>query len=133
MGRGSDTKQGNVSKKSREYTAEPASETSGGSGAEGGGYDKSAANTCLFAFRAEVALVADANVGTKFVLVPGGQDGALQLIGSGLRIADYAGDHLDRVVQCIAGGYKYQGIVDAVERTDDGVVAKCSLQGVRPA
>lgn len=125
MGKGSGTTKVNVTKRPQRLSdTEAAGGAVAGSGSEAG---STTSNVCLVSFSGviEVAPGKPAlSVGQAVTLVQGtGQ--ALDVMSRGVNVGSFSGSEQALLEDCMAQGYVYKGIVEAV----DGGSATCSIKG----
>lgn len=118
MGKGSGTSKVNVTKRPQRL-----------SGTEGAGGDtgSNAANACLISFSGVIQITPGTptlSVGQTVTLTQG-NDQHLDVMSGGVKVGSFSGSQQALLEDCMAQGYVYKGIVEAV----DGGSATCSIKG----
>lgn len=101
-------------------------------GAEGGGQDQQAANSCLFQFSVKVLLPAThaIKVGQPVALVQNSANiSQLDIFIGSDKLGQYTGPHLQRLLECMSAKYSYTGKVDSVAPVGTGQEVVYTVRG----
>jgi len=128
MGRGSRSSETGVKKERQEYSQAK------GTNSGGGLQKQSTGDNCLFYFEARILIPHDDATGiekaSSVVIVPHHSDAKrLDLFIGRKDFGSYDGPHAKRMLACIKQNYLYDGIVQALNNSVDGVKIEFSIQG----
>jgi len=128
MGRGSRSFESEVKKERQEYSQNQAI-------ANGGGLKTvSSVDSCLFSFKASMRiLAADASrieESSSVVIVPHYTNTErLELFIDGKTFGLYRGPNAKKILACIKKWYIYDGVVESLNKTEDGIKIEYLVQG----